>query len=125
MMSLMSTILVIDDEYNLRYTLALILRDAGYLVDTAENAGEALKRLKAIGQDLVILDLKLPDCNGLTLLNKIHSIKPGLPVLIITSLPRTDISEQLTEHGVVDYLEKPVEPVQILTRVRRILGSHA
>jgi response regulator RpfG family c-di-GMP phosphodiesterase len=59
------------------------------------------------------------------LLNKIHSIKPGLPVLIITALPKSEIGEQLLEHGVIDYLEKPVEPVQILTRVRKILANHA
>ncbi len=115
------TILIIDDEINLRRSLALILQESGYLVSTAANAAEALQMLTAGAYDLIFLDLQLPDRNGVEVLPDIRKIYPDTPVLILTAHATLKSAIEAVRHGARDYLLKPIKPEQLLRRTSEIL----
>jgi DNA-binding response OmpR family regulator len=117
------TILVIDDEPNLRRSLALILQRSGYSVTTAENAEQVHRCLEAGAYDLVVLDLMMPDVNGLDLLPQIRSRYPDMPVFILTAHATLDSAIEAVRKGARDYLLKPVDPEQILARVREVMNE--
>lgn len=116
-----SSILVIDDEKNLRHTLALILQRAGYSVTTAADGSEARQYLQSGAFDLVFLDLKMPGVDGLTLLPELRSLYPDMPVLILTAHATLDSAIIAVRQGARDYLLKPIDPAQILSRVDEVL----
>jgi len=117
-----ASILVIDDEFNLRRTLALILQRADFRVVTAGHAAEALRCLQRSTFDLVFLDLKLPDINGLCLLAEIRRRRPDLPVLILTAHPTPESAAEARHLGARDYLMKPIDPARILECVEAIVS---
>ncbi len=80
-----NAILIIDDEPNLRRSLALILQRADYSVATTADAREALQALQAGAYDLAFLDLKLPDRSGMHLLPELRRLYPNMPILILTA----------------------------------------
>src|SRR5512143_3324234 len=118
-----STILIVDDEPNLRRILAVILQRAGYQVSTAGTGHEAMEQLQANSFDLTFLDLKMPDVNGLDLLPKIRKLHPDMPVLILTAHATLDSAIEAVRGGARDYLLKPIDPPQILLRVSEILSE--
>jgi DNA-binding response OmpR family regulator len=115
------SILIVDDEQNLRHTLAFILKRAGYFVTTAENAEETLNTLQTGTFDLMILDIKMPDVDGLTLLKVIRQNHPKLPVFILTGYGSLDSAIQALHLEARDYLLKPIDPAQLLERIQKIL----
>ncbi len=115
------SILIIDDEPNLRRSLGLILQRAGYSVTTASNAAEAIQLLQAGAYDLTFLDIKLPDQNGIQLLPKLRELYADMPVLILTAHATLDTAIEAVRLGARDYLLKPIDPENILNRVGAIL----
>jgi DNA-binding response OmpR family regulator len=115
------TILIIDDELNLRRSLALILQRAGYSVTVAGGAQEACQLLKAGSFDLVFLDLKLPDGNGLDILAEIRRLYPEMPVFILTAHASLESAIEAVRRGARDYLLKPIDPQLIITQVANVL----
>jgi two-component system response regulator PilR (NtrC family) len=122
-MAEMVSILVIDDEENLRRTLALILKREGYNVSTAASIGEARECLKVNSFNLAFLDLKLPDSNGLTFLPELRRDYPGMPVLILTAHDKLEAATEAVRKGARDYLLKPVDPHMIIQRVKEVLAE--
>jgi DNA-binding NtrC family response regulator len=122
-MTVKASILVVDDEENLRRTLALILQREGYRVTTAASVREARSCLEAGAFDLVFLDLKLPDASGLTLLPEMHNQFPHMPVLILTAHDKLGIALEAVRGGARDYLLKPVDPPVLLARVKEVLAE--
>jgi DNA-binding response OmpR family regulator len=117
------SILVVDDEQNLRNTLAFILKRAGYYVTTTESAREALSVLETGSFDLMILDLKMPDVDGLTLLKTIREQHPHLPVFILTAYGSMDSAIDALRLEARDYLKKPIDPAQLLERIQKTLNE--
>ena len=117
------SILVVDDEPNLRRTLAAILQRAGYLVTTASSAADAIQNLASGRYDLVFLDIRMPEVDGMTLLTQIRRLFPEMPVLIMTAHATLETAMQAVRQGARDYLLKPMEPEKILTRVAEILNE--
>ena len=115
------SILIIDDEPNLRRSLGLILQHAGYNITTAANAAEAVHLLQAGAYDLTFLDIKLPDLNGIQLLPQLRSLYPDMPILILTAHASLDSAIDAVRLGARDYLLKPIDPEKILSRVADIL----
>jgi DNA-binding response OmpR family regulator len=122
-MTAQNTILIVDDEDRLRLSLSLILQKENYRVETAANAEEALDYLKRHEYDLMFLDLNLPGIRGIDLLIEIHKRVPHMPVLILTAHAALESAIQAIRLGARDYLIKPAEPVEILTRVSEILAE--
>lgn len=119
-----SQILIVDDEANLRSTLAMILQRDGYRVSTASSGSEALRLLKAGAYDLVFLDLKMPEMDGLTLLKEIRKQYPDMVITLLTAFATLDSSIEALREGANDYLLKPIDPPQILERVQHLLENH-
>src|SRR5262245_37356285 len=119
----MAHILVVDDESNLRATLALILQKEGHSVSTAGHAQEARRALSAGAYDLAFLDLWLPDVDGLTLLAEFRQRYPDMDILILTGHGSLDSSIEAVRCRARDYLLKPVDPQFIRARVEEILSE--
>jgi DNA-binding response OmpR family regulator len=117
------TILIVDDDDPLRLSLSLILERENYRVETAANGEAALECLQSHEYDLIFLDLNMPGMNGIELLVMIHQQFPHMPVLILTAYAALESAIQAVRLGARDYLIKPVEPVEILTRVAEILAE--
>jgi two-component system nitrogen regulation response regulator NtrX len=117
-----NTILIVDDEIGIRELLSEILRDEGYRVAVAENAGQARTWRKQSRPDLVLLDIWMPDTDGITLLKEWAS--GGLltmPVVMMSGHGTIDTAVEATRMGAAGYLEKPVPLQKLLTTVGRAL----
>jgi len=124
-MTTTGTILIIDDEPNLRRSLALILQRAGHTVTTAADAREALQNMQAGAFDLAFLDLKLPDRSGMSLLPELRQLQPDMPILILTAHATLETAIAAVRQGARDYLIKPIDPSRILARVEEVLAEQA
>ena len=118
----MQQILVVDDEVGIRELLSEILSEEGYQVRLAENAGEARAHRARARPDLVLLDIWMPDTDGITLLKEWASA--GLltmPVVMMSGHGTIDTAVQATRIGAYDFLEKPIALQKLLATVGRAL----
>src|SRR5574338_891865 len=117
-----NTILVVDDEVGIRELLSEILRDEGYRVALAENAGQARTWRKQARPDLVLLDIWMPDTDGITLLKEwVSSGLLTMPVVMMSGHGTIDTAVEATRMGAYDFLEKPVALQKLLATVGRAL----
>ena len=100
-------ILLVEDEPNVARGLRMVLNDEGYDVDVAPTGNSALDMFRGNGFDLVVSDLRLPDIDGLVVINSIKKERPGLKVIIITGYPSVSSAVEAVRMGVLDYLRKP------------------
>lgn len=105
----MQTLLVIDDEPGVLYSLKKRLESPALRVVTAETAQAGLDLLESSRPDAVILDVRLPDMSGLDCFNRLHEQAPLLPVVIITAFSTTDTAIEAMKRGAFEYLLKPVD----------------
>jgi len=121
-----SHILVVEDDERIRNICKWILDAGGYVVDTVPDGGEAQKHLKAAIPDLILLDLMLPDINGLDLVQKLKQdpATQDIPVIIITAMSDMKTKVKSFNTGVDDYLVKPVKSLELLARVKVNIRKH-
>lgn len=124
-MSVEGRILIIDDEDTLRHTLARILQRTGFQTVTASSGNQSLQLLAQQHFDLVYLDIRLPDMNGMEVLRRIHAAWPELPVILFTGQPDLHSALEALRQGAADYLLKPLDPETLLERTRAILVRQA
>ena len=124
-MTLSGNILIIDDEPVLRKTLTRVLRQSGCHVTAAADGPTALQMLKNADYDLVYLDLRLPEMDGIEVLKEIQQHHAGLPVILLTAHASLQSSLDALRLGVTDYLIKPVDPETLIARTRVILAEQA
>ncbi|MBI4585364.1 MAG: sigma-54-dependent Fis family transcriptional regulator [Planctomycetes bacterium] len=117
-------ILVVDDEKLIRWSLKECLRKEGYHVNAVESGNEALQALEEEPYDLVLLDYKLPDTNGLELLEKIKPRYTSLPVVMITSHSSVENAVAAMRAGASDYITKPFQNEDIVIRVAKVLENY-
>jgi DNA-binding NtrC family response regulator len=115
----MSTILVVDDEIGIRELLSEILSDEGHAVLTAENAAAARALRQAETPDLVLLDIWMPDTDGVTLLKEwAAGGQLTMPVIMMSGHATIDTAVEATRFGALDFLEKPIALARLLAAVR-------
>src|SRR6187431_3842745 len=118
----MSQIMIVDDEVGIRELLSEILADEGHQVMLAESAGEARRLRERARPDLVLLDIWMPDTDGITLLKEWAS--SGLltmPVVMMSGHGTIDTAVEATRIGAYDFLEKPIALQKLLATVGRAL----
>jgi DNA-binding NtrC family response regulator len=111
------SILVIDDEAEIREGLELLLSSEGYSVGSAETAEAGLARLEQEPFDLLLLDVSLPDRNGLELLREIRQRDADLPIVLITAYGSIDMARQAFKSGAQDYITKPWSNDELLAQI--------
>ncbi len=116
-------ILWVDDEIEFLRPHILFLTERGYEVETATNADDALALIRKENFNLVLLDEMMPGKDGLTTLNEIKDLQPGLPVIMITKNEEESLMEEAIGAKIDDYLTKPVNPSQILMACKKFLES--
>ncbi len=114
-------ILVVDDEPDIRQTLKEILEDEGYHVELAGNGLQARQRFHDQRPDLVLLDIWMPDVDGITLLEEWRRQAP-VPVVVMSGHGTVDTAVEATRLGAFDYLEKPLSIARLLATLERALG---
>ncbi len=113
-------ILVVDDTPDNLYVLAEILDNEGYNVTFAKSGKEALVRIQKMAIDLIILDLMMPEMDGIEVCSCIKK-EPhyqDVPILFLTAFPNLSSLKQAFQEGAVDYLTKPVNFSELLSRVK-------
>lgn len=116
----MAKILIVDDEMGIRELLSEILQDEGYDVTLAENAGAARAARLAERPDLVLLDIWMPDTDGITLLKEWSANgQLNMPVVMMSGHGTIDTAVEATRIGAIDYLEKPIALQKLLSTVKR------
>jgi len=118
----MATILVVDDELGIRALLSEILTDEGHTVELAENAAQARSVREALRPDLVLLDIWMPDVDGVTLLKEWASGGMlSMPVIMMSGHGTIDTAVEATKYGASAFLEKPITLQKLLRAVEQAL----
>ena len=118
-----ATVLVIDDEPDMREMLAFDLSQEGYEVQTAESGMAALQAIRARRFDVAVTDLKMPGMDGVQTLAALKEIAPDMEVIIATGYASLDSAVACLKHGAFDYIQKPYDLEQIRTLLGRALDK--
>lgn len=117
------SILVVEDEDNLRTILSDILRNAGYEIKTASNGEEAITLLKKHQFDLTFLDIQMPQVNGIQVLKYIRQYSPATKAIMLTGYADLKHAMEAKEFGAMDFIGKPYKLEEIMSTVERALKS--
>ncbi len=115
-------VLIVDDERNIRLTLKGALEAIGLEADAVFQGEEALQKLAENTYAAMLLDLRLPGMDGLTVLRRVAERYAGLKVVIITAYGTVDAVIEAMKLGAVDFLQKPFEPLEVREIVGRVLA---
>ena len=114
-------ILVIDDDESIRNSLAAILRDEGYEVDVASNGREAIQKSEETIYNLALIDIKLPDMEGIDILIRMKDTVPKVRKIMMTGFPSVQNAIEAVNRKADAYLLKPVEVEKLLVTIREQL----
>ena len=117
----MANILIIDDEQNILVTLSRALGLEGFSTLVAGSAKVGLQKLVTEEVDLVLLDVKLPDLDGVEVLSKIREKLSHLPVIMMSGHATIEVAVRAVQLGAIDFLEKPLSTERVLVAVRNAL----
>jgi DNA-binding NtrC family response regulator len=118
-----SVILLVDDQDTIRFFLEKTLTQEGYEAVTASTGADAIEKTRQVMPDLVLLDLKLPDIDGLEVLRRIKEIFPEIAVIMITAFGDIETAVTAMKHGAYDFVSKPINLDQLLLVIRKGLES--
>jgi DNA-binding NtrC family response regulator len=114
-------ILIVDDDENIRRVLVAILEDKGYRIDTAGTASDAIKKSQTGFFNLALIDIRLPDMEGIDLLLKIKDTTPRMRKIIITGYPTLQNAVEAVNRGADAYIMKPFDVEKVLTMINEQL----
>lgn len=114
-------ILLVDDEEVVRDALSEWLTHLGYETKSVEDGYKAIEQIEMSDWDVALVDLKMPGMDGIEVLHRIHSIKPALPVIIITGHGTVDSAVLAMKEGAADYIMKPFNPEEINVIIKKLL----
>jgi len=115
------SVLIVDDEKNIRLTLSQALEVLEVETDTAANGEEALAKLKEKEFGLILLDLKMPGMDGMEVLRRVSEIRPDIRMIIITAYGTVESAVEAMKLGAADFIQKPFAPEEIRGLVSRVM----
>ncbi len=123
----MKTVLVVEDNEDNMELITFILEKNGYNVIKAETGQQGLDMALEERPDFIILDIQLPDMDGLEVLQKIRSSKidGSIPVIAMTSYAMVGDREKVMASGCNGYIEKPIDPEKVVSQIRKIIGENS
>ena len=121
----MFKVLVVDDDSGLRLTVTSALGEANYSVDQAQDGEEAVNKVRAIGYNLVLLDVNMPRMNGMECLKQIKSYDPSIVVIMLTAYSNVRDAIEATKEGAYNYLEKPIKAENLVYMIDRALKAQS
>jgi DNA-binding NtrC family response regulator len=119
------SILIAEDDDGLRFSLETLLRREGFVVAAAAGAEEAVQRLAQAPFDLVLTDLRMPDADGIALLQRVRQLQPTVQVVLMTCYGDMDTYLEAMEEGAFEYVNKPIDKADLLALIHRALGLPA
>ncbi len=119
------TVLIIDDEENMRWVLERALKKAGYQVLTARRGEEGLELFALHPVDLVLVDLKMPGMDGLAVLRELCQRDPEVPILLFTAYATVPTAVEALQWGATDYLRKPFDLEVVLAKIHEAIAKTA
>lgn len=119
------SILIVDDEKNIRMTMSMSLEPLGMPIETAVNGEEALEKLAGNGVGLIFLDLKMPGMDGIEVLRRIAREWPLIPVIIVTAHGSVESAVETMKLGAVDFIQKPFSAEEIRELATQVLEREA
>jgi DNA-binding NtrC family response regulator len=114
-------ILIVDDESDASAALAELLRDRGYVVETARDGFKALPKLKDFAPDLLLTDLRMPGMDGVSLMRRAREIDPESIAIVMTAYGALETAMEAMRHGAVDYVTKPIHVDELMRVVEPAL----
>jgi len=117
-------ILIVDDNAIMLFALVEMLTENGYSCTTVSNGSQAIDEIKKTYYSLVILDYKLPDYNGIQILSKLKSIKPKIPVIMLTAYSEIKMAVEAVKKGAEDFITKPFDNQEMLITVQKVLNDN-
>ncbi|MGQ9539262.1 MAG: response regulator [Candidatus Bathycorpusculaceae bacterium] len=114
-------ILIVDDDENIRKVLTMILEDEGYTVDTTETAKKAIEKTRKNFYNLALIDIRLPDMEGIELLTKMRDTTPKMRKIIITGYPTLQNAIEAVNRGADAYILKPFDVNKVLATIKEQL----
>ena len=102
-------VLVVDDEPEVRLVLSEFLESRGFEVATAESGAKALAIVDEVSPQVVLLDVTMPEMDGVETLKRLTALKPGLPIIMVTANADVDVTSKLLALGAADYIPKPFD----------------
>lgn len=118
----MATLLVVDDAAFMRMRCAKLLTDNGYKVVEADNGLQAVKQYQTHRPDAVLLDITMPEMDGLSALREIRKLDPNAKVAMVTAMGQQSIVMEALKAGARDFVLKPFQTERVLATVRKLVG---
>jgi len=119
-------VLVVDDEPDIRKVVRITLEKAGYDVLEADDGIKAIEEIKksenSLLLNLIITDIRMPNRDGIDVINYYRKKCPSVPLIVLTTFPDPDMATAMLQHGVVEYLVKPVEAGKLRASVAKALN---
>ena len=119
-----ASVLVVDDEESIRESLRMVLEYEGYRVREAATGGDALEAIRKAAPDAVLLDIKMPEMDGLQVMKAVQDRGYDMPVLIITGHGDVATAVEATQGGAFDFFEKPLQRDRVLVSLRNAVDSY-
>lgn len=120
-MSDSARILIVDDDRNVLKAFSQVLRDAGYVVDTAENGKDAIEKSTLNFYNLALIDIRLPDMEGTKLLTALKATTPKMVKIIVTGYPSLQNAVEAVNEGADGYIIKPAQSRELLKTIQEHL----
>ena len=120
---MISSVLVVDDDSDVRRMLSSVLEDEGYSVEAVDNGRDAIKTCERLPFDVALLDINLPDVKGTELLHELKRIQPRMVKIIITGEPSVENAVKALYEKADGFITKPFDPQKLLDTVKRLVAE--
>lgn len=120
---MIASVLIVDDDADVRTMLTSILEDAGYSVEAVDNGKQAIKTCEKLPFDAALVDINLPDIKGTELLHELKQIQPQMVKIIITGEPSVENAVKALNEKADGFISKPFDPQEFLETIRKLIAE--